>query len=114
MAAPSLSEPAAVTNAEHTIGVAEAARLLRLSPDALMRRARAGKVPGAKIGRQWVFVRADLVELIRQQARERASAHANLISAVGASRTGRYNSQSAEARLDARLRQLRKSSPQNS
>lgn len=53
-----------------TIGLEEAARLLLVSPDCLMRRARAGKVPGAKIGRRWVFVTVDLLELIRQKARE--------------------------------------------
>ena len=33
-----------------TVGLAEAAELLRLSEDALMRKTRAGAVPGAKIG----------------------------------------------------------------
>jgi|ERR1039457_5006022 hypothetical protein len=55
-----------------TLGVAAAASLLRISTDALMRKARAGIVPGAKIGREWVFVQADLIELIREQARELA------------------------------------------
>lgn len=35
--------------------------MLQLSPGTLMRRARAGVVPGARIGRRWVFVRADLL-----------------------------------------------------
>jgi hypothetical protein len=54
-----------------TIGITEAAQLLRMSESALMRKARVGKVPGAKIGRRWVFVQAYLVELIREQARQR-------------------------------------------
>ena len=54
-----------------TLGVGDAAALLRLSPDALMRKARAGKVPGAKLGRQWVFVRDDLVQLICEQVKAR-------------------------------------------
>ncbi|MGH7747767.1 MAG: helix-turn-helix domain-containing protein, partial [Candidatus Dormibacteria bacterium] len=55
-----------------TVGLTDAAILLRISEDCLLRKARAGRVPGAKIGRQWVFIRTDLLELIRKQARERA------------------------------------------
>lgn len=38
----------------------EAARYLRLGPDTLKRRARAGQVPAAKTGRKWVFRKVDL------------------------------------------------------
>ena len=55
-----------------TLGLREAAQLLRTSESHLARKTRAGLVPGAKIGRRWVFVRADLIELIREQARGRA------------------------------------------
>jgi hypothetical protein len=54
-----------------TLDLAGAALLLCISEDCLLRKARAGKVPGTKIGRRWVFVRADLIELIRKQASER-------------------------------------------
>ncbi|MBS0364946.1 MAG: helix-turn-helix domain-containing protein [Proteobacteria bacterium] len=94
----SMSSPA------ETLGLEDAARMLQLSEDCLLRKARAGKVPGAKIGRRWVFVRADLVELIRQQARERAC---HSIAALRA-RTGGSDSRSVESRLDARLAQLTK------
>jgi excisionase family DNA binding protein len=61
-----------VTAAE-TLGLEEAARLLRMSPSFLRKSAAAGKVPGAKIGRRWVFVKSDLIELIRNQARKRSA-----------------------------------------
>lgn len=61
-----------------TMGIEEAAQLLRMSEDALMRKARIGKVPGAKMGRRWVFVQADLVELIREQARQRVGRPINI------------------------------------
>jgi excisionase family DNA binding protein len=64
-----------MTEPLETIGLEDAARLLRLAPSTLRKRAAAGRLPGAKIGRQWVFVRTDLVELIRQQAKERERAY---------------------------------------
>ena len=94
----------------NTLGLNEAARLLHLSEDCLLRKARAGKVPGAKIGRRWVFVEADLVELIREQAKARAC---HSIAALRA-RIGGSDSQSVVSRLDARLAQLTKPSPKSS
>lgn len=63
-----------------TLTLAEAADLLKLSGDALLRKARAGTVPGARIGRRWVFIRDDLLALIREQhkARVMTSAPARL------------------------------------
>jgi len=55
-----------------TIGLTEAAALLRMSEDALMRKARAGIVPADKPGRQWVFVKADLLAWIRERMKARA------------------------------------------
>src|ERR1700728_2234505 len=93
-----------------TLGLTEAAMLLRISEDCLLRKARAGKVPGAKIGRQWVFIRADLIELIRKQARERAC---HSIANIRA-RTGGSDSRSAESKLDAALAQLTGQRPTSS
>lgn len=88
-----------------TTGLEEAAKLLRVSRDCLLRKARAGIVPGAKIGRSWVFVSADLIELIRQKARERVP--------VPLHRLPRYFGESATAsavirKLDARLAALKR------
>jgi excisionase family DNA binding protein len=38
----------------------EAADYLRLGPDTLKRKARAGEVPAAKTGRKWLFRKAEL------------------------------------------------------
>jgi len=40
---------------------AEAAEFLRTRPETLKRLARQGKVPGAKLGHEWRFLRQDLV-----------------------------------------------------
>ncbi len=53
-----------------TLTLAEAADLLKLSGDALLRKARAGTVPGARIGRRWVFSEADLLAFIRSLYRQ--------------------------------------------
>src|SRR5690348_18038406 len=67
-----------------------------------MRKARAGTVPGTKVGRRWVFIEADLLAFIREKIKERACRSiANLRAPTGGS-----DSQSAASKLDARLRQL--------
>ena len=48
-----------------TLDLKQAARLLRLHPEELRQRAKLGRIPGAKIGRRWVFVKEDLVQHIR-------------------------------------------------
>lgn len=82
-----------------TLGLTEAAALLRMSEDALMRKARAGIVPGAKVGRQWVFVRDDLIALIREQAKGRACRSI----AAATLRTGGVDSRSTTERSASQL-----------
>ena len=48
-----------------TLGLNEAAVFLRCHPEELRRRARAGVVPGAKVGRAWVFLEDDLATYLR-------------------------------------------------
>ena len=60
------------SNAMSTLTLQEAARLLKIHPVTLQEKARAGEIPGAKIGRSWVFVEIDLLEHIRSQYRRRA------------------------------------------
>ena len=92
-----------------TLGTEEAAKLLRMSPDALMRKARAGIVPADKPGRQWVFIEQDLLDWMRVRQKERAC---HCIASLRAP-TGGSASQSAESRLDARLAQLTKQPQKN-
>jgi molybdopterin-binding protein len=48
-----------------TLTAEEAAGLLHLHPRQVRRLARAGKLPAARIGRRWLFQRADLERLLR-------------------------------------------------
>jgi excisionase family DNA binding protein len=48
-----------------TLGLQEAAAFLRCHPEELRRRAKAGLIPGAKVGRAWVFLEDDLAAYLR-------------------------------------------------
>lgn len=50
-----------------TFDLDEAAAFLKLHPKTLQARAKAGTIPGAKLGRRWVFLAADLEKFIREQ-----------------------------------------------
>jgi hypothetical protein len=43
----------------------EAAGFLKIHPEELRRRAKAGLIPGAKVGRAWVFLMEDLADHLR-------------------------------------------------
>ncbi len=47
-----------------TIGIEEAGKLLHCHPDTVRKMARAGEIPGAKIGRAWVFYTEQLLEWV--------------------------------------------------
>ncbi len=44
-----------------TLDVTEATRYLRVHPGTIYRLAAAGELPGAKMGRAWVFIQDDLL-----------------------------------------------------
>ena len=48
-----------------TLDLKEAVHFLRLHPEELRQRAKAGRIPGAKVGRYWVFLEDDLVQYVR-------------------------------------------------
>ncbi|MHB1099466.1 MAG: helix-turn-helix domain-containing protein [Burkholderiales bacterium] len=50
-----------------TLDLHAAAELLRIHPVTLRDKARLGEIPGAKIGKCWVFVDVDLIDYIRAQ-----------------------------------------------
>ncbi|MBX3589878.1 MAG: helix-turn-helix domain-containing protein [Burkholderiaceae bacterium] len=52
-------------NAMRTLVLQEAAAFLKIHPEELRRRAKLGQIPGAKVGRAWVFLEDDLVEHLR-------------------------------------------------
>jgi excisionase family DNA binding protein len=43
----------------------EAASFLKCHPEELRKRAKMGQIPGAKIGRAWVFLEEDLADYLR-------------------------------------------------
>lgn len=82
-----------------TIGVDSAASMLECSAKTLMRRARAGIVPGTKVGRKWVFVTVDLIEHIRQNYKRPCSI------AAAAVRSGTSDSSSMDEKSSSHLAQ---------
>lgn len=50
----------------------ECATLLKCTPEQVEELARQGEIPGTKLGRGWLFVRADLVAYIAERARAEA------------------------------------------
>jgi hypothetical protein len=50
-----------------TLDLKEAAAFLRMHPEELRSRAKRGLIPGAKIGRKWVFLQDDLANFVRSR-----------------------------------------------
>ena len=48
-----------------TLDLQQAAALLHIHPVTLQSKAKSGVIPGAKVGKCWVFVEVDLVDYIR-------------------------------------------------
>ena len=91
-----------------TLGLKEAAALLLLAPESLRQMASAGKVPGARVGKRWVFLEEDLEEFIR--SRYRLNWQAPVMEAVCSTkevrRGGSISPPQTESALDARLKQV--------
>lgn len=60
-----------------TLDVEEAASLLKAETDTVMQLARAGDLPGAKIGKSWVFMRSDLISFLMKRIAEDTSIRRN-------------------------------------
>ena len=50
-----------------TLNSEETARFLKVHIETVSRLAKTGQLPGAKIGRSWVFLEEDLIEYLREQ-----------------------------------------------
>ena len=57
---------------DETIGSEDCAKILRCTPEQVEELARAGEIPGLKLGRSWLFVRGDLLAYLAEKAREEA------------------------------------------
>ena len=56
-----------------TFGIEEAAAFLKIHPVTLSRMAARGEIPGAKPGKQWVFLDVDLADWLRAKYPPQAS-----------------------------------------
>ncbi|MGC8529627.1 MAG: helix-turn-helix domain-containing protein [Leptospirillia bacterium] len=86
----------------------QAAAFLQFHPNWVRKEAKAGRIPGRKIGREWRFLEEDLVVFIRSGYSE--SRQAPLVevsscqSSKGAAFGGSISRHRAESALDARLK----------
>jgi len=55
-----------------SLSLSEAAEFLKLHPMTLAAKARAGEIPGAKLGKRWVFLEVDLMDAVRSHYAPRA------------------------------------------
>jgi excisionase family DNA binding protein len=55
-----------------TINSEECAEIMKCTAERVEEMARAGEIPGLKIGRNWLFVRGDLLAWLAEKAREEA------------------------------------------
>lgn len=60
-------------NNMETLDINEAAELLKVSTETVRRLADTGALMGAKVGVAWVFIREDLMDYLRQEARRQTA-----------------------------------------
>ena len=48
----------------NTLNLNEAASFLKMNPEVLRRKAKAGQVPGRKVGKRWIFVKEHLADWV--------------------------------------------------
>jgi excisionase family DNA binding protein len=78
---------------DDTLDLPAAAAFLNLHPSTLQARAKAGKIPGCKPGRAWVFLRSDLIAYLKGLQ----------CPSTASEPSGTLTSRQAEAALDALL-----------
>lgn len=66
-----------------TVGLKDGAQLIGVSPSTMRELAAAGKIPGAKPGRAWVFIREDLLGYLRSQYKPCPSTSAKTATSGG-------------------------------
>ncbi|MXS81527.1 helix-turn-helix domain-containing protein [Nitrosomonas oligotropha] len=104
-----------------TLNLDEAAQFLRMHPEEVRRRAKAGIIPGAKVGKCWVFIEDDLVACLRslyatpRQALQVGHGEKQLCHSLNAVRRGGLVSpHQAASELDALLQLKTKPKHRNS
>lgn len=56
-----------------TLSLNEAAEVLKVHENTVMELASTGEIPGAKIGRAWVFIDEDLIAFVRRQITQQSA-----------------------------------------
>lgn len=102
-----------------TLSLEEASAFLHIHSVTLLRKAQAGIIPGAKIGKRWIFLQVDLMSFVRSQyVRQALLGEAEVSQCHSSSaktrRTGGLNSQSTEKRYNEVLGLRIKDKPRNS
>ncbi|MCL4485035.1 MAG: helix-turn-helix domain-containing protein [Nitrospirae bacterium] len=96
----------------------QAAEFLQFHPNWVRQEAKAGRIPGRKIGREWRFVEEDLVVFIRSGYPESRQAPLVEVSSCQSSkeevRGGLISQRRAESVLDARLKRKKERKPRSS
>ncbi len=94
-----------------TLDLQEAAAFLRMNPETLRQKTKAGIIPGAKPGKSWVYVEEDLIAFLRSQyagpaepvrvtdANEEAICHSTVEARRGGSASPRRTVKEYEAAL---------------
>lgn len=62
-----------MNHSDRTLLLPQAAEFLKAHPETVRRRAATGELSGAKVGRSWVFLQADLVAYLRSLYPNQAS-----------------------------------------
>jgi Helix-turn-helix domain len=103
-----------------TLNLEETAQFLKLHPEEVRRRAKAGIIPGAKLGKRWVFIEDDLAVYLRSlyatpgQALQVGHEEKQLCHSLNvARRGGSVSPHQAASVLDALLRQKTKPKRKN-
>ncbi|WP_416186776.1 helix-turn-helix domain-containing protein [Glaciimonas sp. CA11.2] len=98
-----------------TLNLIEAAHFLRMHAEELRRRTKLGQIPGAKVGKCWVYIRQDLAEYVRslypqpRQALQVTQKKDELCRSINAVvRGGSASPHLQESELDALLKQKSK------
>src|SRR5690349_12750215 len=60
-------EVSIMDTAEETLDLQGVATLFKAEPETVAQYARAGELPGTKMGKSWVFLREDVLEFLRKR-----------------------------------------------
>jgi len=92
----------------NTYDIAEAADFLKVDRTTVLELAGLGELPGAKVGRAWVFMESDLVEYLRDRVRRQTNERreATALRANACATTGRSSINGRRVRSRRQMPQL--------